>query len=64
MTEIGTKLSNLGDAVKLKDLILKPNATDARYMDVTYKIAVLNIPSNDIDTAEDAPAPPRGRGRQ
>lgn len=64
MTEIGTKLSNLGDAVKLKDLILRPNGTDSRYMDVTYKIAILNIPSNDGDSAEEAPAPPRGRGRK
>lgn len=62
MTEIGTKLSNLGDAVKLKDLIMRPSAKDARYMDVTYKIAVLNIPANDMDAADEPAAPPRGRG--
>lgn len=62
MTEIGTKLSQLGEAVKLKDLIMQPSIKDPRYMDVTYKIAVLNIPSNEIDATPEEPV--RGKGRQ
>lgn len=63
MTEIGTKLSHLGDAVKLKDLIMQPSTKDPRYMDVTYKIAVLNIPSNEIDSAP-AEEPTKGKSNR
>jgi hypothetical protein len=44
IVDIGYQFSNLAANVKMKDFAMQANATDQRYFDVIYKLAVLKVP--------------------
>ena len=45
VVDIGTKLSNISQAVKLKDILMNANTELAGYFDVTYKLYALKVPA-------------------
>lgn len=49
VVDIGTKLSNINQAVKLKDLLMSANNELAGYFDVTYKLYALKVPATPIE---------------
>ena len=60
--DLGHQLQTVNTSVKMTDMIMQANPEDPRYFDVTYKLAVLAVPSQ-IEAAPEPAAPPRGRGR-
>src|ERR1043165_1612042 len=59
--DLGHQFQAISSSVKMTDLVMQANAQDPRYFDVTYKLAVLAVPSQ-IDVSEPEVAPPRKRG--
>lgn len=59
--DLGYQFQNINPSVKMKDVDLRANAEDARYFDVTYKLAVLAVPDLSAADEPDVPPPPRGR---
>ena len=44
IVDIGSKLQDINPSVKMIDIVIDPDATDPRYLDVTYRMISLNIP--------------------
>ncbi|MFN3455397.1 MAG: hypothetical protein ACK41T_10600 [Pseudobdellovibrio sp.] len=57
--DIGTKISNISNAVKIKDMIIQANTELAGYFDVTYKVFSLKAPMPQISQE-----PPDVRGKK
>lgn len=57
--DLGFQFQNINPSVKLKDVAVVANAEDARYFDVTYKLAALAVP--DLSETPDAPETPGPR---
>lgn len=60
--DLGYQFQAISPSVKMTDLSIEANTSDARYFDVVYKLAVLNIPQADEPEPEAKP-PPKRRGR-
>lgn len=56
--DLGFQLQSVSPSVKMTDLQMEANPKDPRYYDVTYKLAVLNVPNEPEAVAEEAPQPP------
>lgn len=44
IVDIGSKLQDINPSVKMIDLVIDPNPSDSRYLDVTFRLVSLNIP--------------------
>jgi len=55
IVDIGAKLQDISPSVKMLDLIIDANTSDARYSDVTYRLVALNIPRPPPPSAPEAP---------
>ncbi len=49
VVDIGTKLSNISQAVKVKDILMHANNELAGYFDVTYKLYALKVPAPPVE---------------
>jgi len=45
IVDIGYKLQNINLSIKMQNVVIEANAKDPRYYDVTYKLAILKIPT-------------------
>jgi hypothetical protein len=61
VSDLGYQLQGISPSVKLVDLSMEANATDPRYYNVIYKLAVLNIPEP-AEISPEPPPPPKKRG--
>lgn len=60
--EIGYQLQSISPSLKMSDMSIQSNATDTRYMDVTYELAALKIPEvRNEPIMDDSPPPRRNR---
>jgi hypothetical protein len=60
--DLGHQFQTVNSSVKMTDLVMQANPEDPRYFDVSYKLAVLAVPSQ-IESAPEPEAPPKRRGR-
>jgi hypothetical protein len=60
IVDIGTSLVAISESVKMKDLLIRANAQDTRYFDVTYKLYSLNVP----EPTPEAPPEPEPRNNK
>lgn len=51
--DLGYSFQKINNSVKLKDLLIQTNASDPRYLDVTYKLVALAVPETGNLNAED-----------
>lgn len=59
IVDIGTRLSNISQSVKLKDLLMSTNPEVANYFDVTYKLYSLNVPAAPIEPPPEPETKPK-----
>jgi hypothetical protein len=62
IVDLGYQFQAISPSVKMTDLKMEANAKDSRYYDVTYNLAVLNVPSEAPPVIEE-PAPPKKKGK-
>jgi hypothetical protein len=62
ISDLGYQLQGISPSVKIMDMNMQANASDPRYYDVTYSLAVLNIPDASAPAPEPPPPPSRKRG--
>lgn len=60
--DLGYQFQSINTSIKMTDLVMQANVQDARYFDVTYKLAVLAVPSQIDLNSEPEIAPPRRKG--
>jgi hypothetical protein len=59
IVDIGTRLSNISQSVKLKDLLMSLNPEVANYFDVTYKLYSLNVPAAPVELPQEPETKPK-----
>lgn len=60
--DLGFQFQSISPSVKMTDLQMVASEKDPRYYDVTYKLAVLNVPEAPAPPAEEPPPPPKRKG--
>ncbi|MFN3696438.1 MAG: hypothetical protein ACK4VO_03270 [Pseudobdellovibrio sp.] len=57
IVDIGTKLTNISDAVKVKDMVIKAHSELKGYFDVQFKLFALKVPEALPEPPPDIPEP-------
>ncbi len=63
IVDLGFQLQNISSSVKVTDMKMDASAKDQRYYDVTYRLAVLNVPTQEEAPVEEPKPQPKRRGK-